>query len=343
VAGWAPVDREEIVRFTAHIPGLTLYPGTGTHWWEHITPPEFREIARETDRLGYDYVSVSEHLIMDRESAPELGPRWSNSMAAAGVLLGVMERATVVPLLVVPYHHPVELAKSLATLDFLSGGRVIPQCMVGYNQREFAIMNVDYAKRGAIMDEWMDAMIELWGSDAPVFRGAHVQFDDIVFEPRPRKQPMTLWFGGRTKTAMRRIARLGDGWAAQSTVPRTRLREMVNLIREQPEFQARPRPLELTFELFEGNRDPITHTLIEQAKISLEKEVILEQMQIIADLGATVCSVDDLLGSGKYQNDRPDAPPPTRSASEHLERVHWFAEEIMPEGRRITGSPGSVG
>jgi probable F420-dependent oxidoreductase len=330
------------LKFSAHVPGLTLYPGAGRHWWERITPDEFRAIATETDQLGFDYIPVSEHLIMDRESAPELGPRWSHSLAAAGVLLGATERVTVVPLLVLPYHHPVELAKALSTFDFLSGGRVIPMCLVGYNRQEFDIMNVSYAERGAIMDEWLDAMIELWCSDEPTFHGRHVQFSDIVFEPRPARQPMTLWFGGRTKIAMRRIARYGDGWMMQSTVPRAKLREMVDHIREQPAFQERPRPLELSFELFEGNRDPITHRIIDQARISLDRDVILQEMQTIADLGATVCTVDDLLGTGKYQNDRPDAPPATRSAEEHIERLHWFAEEIMPEARRISPASAAV-
>jgi hypothetical protein len=235
----------------------------------------------------------------------------------------------------------VALAKSLATLDFLSGGRVIPLCMVGYNQREFAIMNVPYAERGAVMDEWMDAMIELWVSDEPSFHGRYVQFDDIVFEPRPARQPMTLWFGGRTKAALRRIARIGDGWIAYAT-PRSQFREMVDYIREQPEFRANPRPLELSIELFEGRRDPVTHVVIKQAEVSLEKEVILEQMQEIADVGATVCDVSDLLGMGKFQNDRPGTPPPTRSASHHLERLAWFAEEIMPEARRIRAPATAV-
>lgn len=323
------------MKFRVSVPGLTLYPGSGKHWWEHITPEEFRDIAQATDRLGYDYISASEHLVMDRESAGELGPRWSHSLAAAGVLLGATERATLVPLLVIPYHHPVELAKALSTLDFLSGGRVIPLCMVGYNQREFAIMNVAYAERGAITDEWMDAMIELWCADAPSFSGRYIQFDDIVFEPRPARQPMTLWFGGRTEAAMRRIGRIGDGWVQQSTVPRAKFARYIEVIRSQPGFEANPRPLDFSFELFEGNRDPITHKIIEQARITLDKDAILEQMQVIADLGATSCTVDDLLGSGKYQNDRPDAPRRTRSAADHVERLQWFAEEIMPAARSI--------
>ena len=250
------------MKFRVGMPGMSLYPGTGRHWWEHITPTQVQEIAREIDRLGYDYVSVSEHLIMDRHSVPELGPRWSHSLAASSLLVGVTQRIVVVPLIVVPYHHPVALAKSLSTLDFLSGGRVIPLCLVGYNQHEFSIMNVAYADRGAIMDEWVAAMIELWGSDDPVFEGRWVRFADIVFEPRPARQPMTMWFGGRTLVAMRRIGRVGDGWVAQSTVPRSRLTQFVTTIREQPEFEARPRPLDISLELFEGNRDPVTHRII---------------------------------------------------------------------------------
>jgi Luciferase-like monooxygenase len=330
--------RDEAMKFRVGMPGMSLYPGTGRHWWEQITPTQVKTIAGEIDRLGYDYVSVSEHLIMDRHSVRELGPRWSHSLAASSLLVGATQHIVVVPLIVVPYHHPVALAKSLSTLDFLSGGRVIPLCLVGYNQHEFSIMNVSYADRGAIMDEWIAAMIELWGSDDPVFEGRWVRFADIVFEPRPTRQPMTMWFGGRTLVAMRRIGRVGDGWVAQSTVPRSHLEQFVTTIREQPEFEARPRPLDISLELFEGNRDPVTHRIIEQAQISLEPEEILAEMQTAADLGATVVTVNDLLGTGKYQNDRPDAPRPTLSAADYLERLHWFAEEIMPTARAITAS-----
>jgi probable F420-dependent oxidoreductase len=322
------------VKLLTKIPGLTLYPGIGRHWWERITPAEFRALAREIDELGFDYVSVSEHLLMDRASAPELGARWAHSQSAAGVLVGLTERITVVPLVVVPYHHPVALAKSLATLDFLSGGRVIPMCLGGYNAREFSIMNVDFEHRGAIFDEWMAAMIELWSSERPSFHGAHVSFEDIAFEPRPAQAPMTLWFGGRTKAALRRIARLGDGWMAYAT-PRARFRELVDYIREQPEFQARPRHLDVAIELFEGARDPVSHAVVTQARVTLDPDAVLEQLQELADLGATYCDVSDVLGLGKFQNGRPGAPPPTRSAAEQIERYRWFAAEIMPRARRI--------
>ena len=316
---------------------MNLYPGLGKHWWEHVTPADIVRIAQATEKLGYDYVTVSEHIVMDRMSLPELGPRWVHSNAATGFLLGATERIRIVPHLVVPYHNPIELAKALSTLDYLSGGRVIPLCMVGYNQSEFKLMNVPYADRGLIMDEYLDAMIELWENDNPSFHGIHVNFDDIVFDPKPVQRPLPLWFGGRTKAALRRIARVGDGWISYAT-PRSQFRELVDYIRGQPAFQERPRPLELGIEMFEGKREPVSHKVIEQAQIVFEDDAILEQIQIIADLGATLTDASDLLGIGKYQNDLPGAPPPSRSASHHLERLHWFAEAIMPQARRISRS-----
>jgi probable F420-dependent oxidoreductase len=318
------------LKLLAKLPGLTLYPGLGHHWWKDITPDEFRTLAQAVDRLGFDYVSVSEHIVMNREAAPEMGSRWAHSQSAAGIVLGLTERITVVPLVVVPYHHPVALAKSLATLDFFSGGRVLPLLLGGYNQREYAIMNVDFHARGAIFDEWVAAMLELWGSDDPKFHGRYVQFEDVVFDPRPTK-PLKLWFGGRTKAALRRIARHGDGWIAYAT-PRAQFRELSDYIRSQ---QERPRPLDLAIELFEGKRDPITHEVLRQAQVSLEKDAILEQLTELAGLGATLCDVSDVLGLGKFQNGRPDAPPPTRNAAEQLERYQWFAEEILPEAHEI--------
>jgi hypothetical protein len=165
-----------------------------------------------------------------------------------------------------------------------------------------------------------------------------VSFSDVVFEPKPVQQPLPVWFGGRTRAAMRRIARFGDGWLPYAT-PRSQFRAMVEHIYEQPSFQARPRPLELGLELFEGTLDPDSHELIEQPHIVAEKDAVLEQVAEIAALGATLTSADEMIGAGRFQNDQPGALPPIRDAAEHLERLQWFAEEIMPEARRIEAAP----
>jgi probable F420-dependent oxidoreductase len=322
------------MKITTKVPGMTLYPGTGRHWWESVTSEQMVAVARRCEELGFDSIQISYHLAMNRESAPEMGSRWVHSLAAAGFILGATSRIKVVPLVVVPYHQPIELAKALSTLDYLSGGRLTPLLLVGYKRWEFDLVRAPFEARGQVMDEYVEAMQELWCSDRPEYHGEYVDFDDVVFDPKPVQQPLPLWFGGRTKASLRRIARFGDGWVSYAT-PRAQFAERVQFIRDQPAFQRRPRPLEFWLELFEGRRDPDSHEVIEQAQIVREPDVVLTQMREIASVGATMTSLDDLVGIGKFQNDKPGAPPPTRDINEYLERLHWAAEEILPEARRI--------
>jgi probable F420-dependent oxidoreductase len=322
------------VKISAALPGMTLYPGRGDHWWQTITSEQMVMLARRYETLGFDYLKIPYHLAMNVESVPEMGPRWVHSVAAAGFMLGATTRIPVVPLVVVPYHQPVELAKALSTLDFVSGGRLVPLLLVGYQPWEFRLVQAPFEARGRVMDEYVEAMRELWTAAYPAYHGEFVDFDDIVFEPRPAQDPLPLWFGGRTLAALRRIARLGDGWISYAT-PRSQLAERIAYITEQPEFVARPRPLEVWIELFEGRRDPITHAVIEQAKVVFERDAVIEQLQDVADAGATQTSLDDLLGIGKFQNDEPGAPPAVRDISEFLERLQWVAEEILPEAHTI--------
>jgi probable F420-dependent oxidoreductase len=237
------------VKFSLKVPGLDLYPGRGTHWWRHIQPQELVAIVRRIEELGYDQVNVATHFAMDRESTAEMGARWTHSLSAAGFILGATTRLRVACLVVVPYHQPIELAKALSTLDFLSGGRLTVLALVGYKPWEFELLGVPFGERGPITDEYVEAMQTLWTQERPEFHGRYVSFSDVVFEPKPVQQPLPVWFGGRTKAAMRRIARFGDGWLPYAT-PRSQFREMVEHIYEQPSFQLRPRRLGLGLELF---------------------------------------------------------------------------------------------
>jgi probable F420-dependent oxidoreductase len=323
------------MKFIANFPGSTLYPGLGKHWWEQITPEEMVEAARRLDELGYDAIQLGEHLGMHVDFARELGPRFMHLTSVAGFIAAATTRIKIIGQLIVPCHHPFELAQAIATADYVSGGRMIPVLMVGYMPWEFELAKAPpFEERGAVMDEYVEAMIELWNTDEPRYDGRYIRFADIVFDPRPVQRLLPVWFGGRTKAALRRLARFGDGWYTYAT-PRPQLRERIDYIRSQPAFQERPRPLEIVLGLFEGYRDPVTHKVVRQPEIVFEKEPILAQVQELADAGATMTEANDLLGTGKYQNDRPDAPPKTHSFSEWLERVHWFAEEILPDARAI--------
>jgi probable F420-dependent oxidoreductase len=320
------------VKFTVSVPGLILYPGRIEHWSEHLTPAQTVEVAQHADRLGYDYFRFSEHLVMHKDMAPAMGDRWSHSVSSAAFIAGATTSIRMLTLIVIPYHHPVNLAKSLSTIDYMSGGRLSIIAGAGYMDWEFEALGVPYDERAAITDEYLAAMVELWTSDEPAFDGKYVSFRDIVFDPRPVQSPHPpILLGGYSKSALRRIARIGDGWILQQTTTREELPEMIEYIHEQPEFQARPRPLEIGTSLWEGRSHPRTHELIEAAKPVFEADAILEQVQILTDLGVTIVAADAALQPPPAGLSRDDA------LKHHLEQLDWFAETVLPQAQRMGG------
>jgi hypothetical protein len=314
---------------------MSLYPGGVDHWWKTITCEQFQAIARRCDELGYDAIVIPEHIIMSTSHAPQMGARWVHSLSAAGFVLGATTRISVICLVVVPLHNPIELAKALSTLDYMSGGRVIPMCMVGEQDWEYAVLrSPPFSERGRVMDECMDAMIELWTADRPRYSGAYVSFDEVVFDPKPVQDPLPLWFGGRTKAAMRRIGRIGDGWM-NTQIPRALIPSWIEYVEQRPGFVGRARPLEVSALLWEGVRDPYTHEVLERPTVIAEKDPVLEQIDELARLGVTMTGADMVLGSGLYASDEPGSPKPVGSFAEYLERLEWFAETILPDARAI--------
>jgi probable F420-dependent oxidoreductase len=317
------------MKFGAPAPGLTLFPGGVEHWSKEITAAEMVLCARRAEELGYDFLAVPWHMAIHEEWVPTMGPRWAHAIAATGFLVGATSRITVLCFVVVPCHHPVELAKALATLDFVSGGRLVVVPLVGYLPWEFELLDVPFAERGALMDEYLAAMLELWTADAPAFAGRYVSFERIAFEPKPVQRPLPLWFGAHSKPALRRIARYGAGWMS-NPLPRSELPWMLDYVRSQPEFAERPRELEVYAYLWEGRKDSLTHEVLERPVVSLAKDAILEQVAELARVGVTATSAD--LGGGAFAG--ADSPQP-RSLAEHLERLEWFAEEVLPEARGV--------
>jgi len=115
--------------------------------------------------------------------------------------------------LVLPYHNPVRLAKAAATLDVLSGGRLIMGVGVGLIEKEIRALGSPYAERGAFTDEAIRAMRVLWTEDEPKFDGKYSRFDGMKFSPKPLQKPsIPVVIGGVSRPAIRRAALLGDGW-----------------------------------------------------------------------------------------------------------------------------------
>jgi len=138
--------------------------------------------------------------------------------------------------LIVPYRNAVVTAKMVSSLDALSGGRVVLGVGAGWVAAESAMLAVPFKERGAMTDEYLDAMRELWTSATPSFAGKYTQFGDVVFEPKPVQKPHPpIWVGGHTKAALRRTARVGAAWHPINRPPdelRTGMAEITRLCRE---------------------------------------------------------------------------------------------------------------
>ena len=217
-------------------------------------------LGAKGEALGFDLAYAVDHIalpkIMDlsnypysREFVMATGRGRADAGAAGECLelfgtLGYLAATTtrlrlLSSIMVLPYRPAVLAAKQLATLDVLSGGRLTIGCGVGWLEQEFdALDTPPYRARGKAANEFIAAFKELWTSDSPTFAGEHVEFADIVFEPKPVQKPHPpIWVGGESVPAMKRAARLGDGWYPVADNPKhprnTALRygEGVNMVR----------------------------------------------------------------------------------------------------------------
>jgi len=202
------------MKFAIRVPGSMLYPNLTSPWERSIGWREILRFARRADALGFDWLWMSEHLVQDADWVPMMGGRFFEGVSACAVLLGATERIGALPYVaVLPYHDPIAYAKAVASVDFLSGGRLALGLGAGYMQREFDALGIRISERGRRFDESLRVMRELWTQDRPRFEGEFFRFDGVVFEPKPVQRPHPpLLVGGDSLPAQRRAARLGDGW-----------------------------------------------------------------------------------------------------------------------------------
>ena len=217
------------VKFWTSLPGLSRWPPAsfsvpGANWQEHLSAADFQRIAADADRLGFDAITVPEHVVLPRELAGHMGGRWPDALTVMAFIAGATTRIRVNSgVIILPLHNPVRLAKAIATLDVLSGGRVMVTFGAGMAPGEFSALGVDFSRRGRMMDEYIRAMKVLWTADEPEFHGEFVDFADVVFEPKPVQRPHPpVFVGGRSVFALRRAARLADGWAPSGAQGGTR-------------------------------------------------------------------------------------------------------------------------
>ena len=174
------------------------------------------------EELGYDSVWVMDHLFNNGYIRERLDDKpYYHPLATLSYLAATTERVLLgTSVLVLPYHNPVELAKYTATLDQMSDGRVTLGVGVGAMTEEFAALGIPMSERGPLTNECIRVMKELWTNQAPSYHSSRWNFDDLRFSPKPVQQPhIPLWIGGASPGALRRAARLGDGWHPSGLTP----------------------------------------------------------------------------------------------------------------------------
>jgi probable F420-dependent oxidoreductase len=197
------------VRFTLQLPTDRVSQGE-----EFVSAEAIAEMARAVEQAGFDAAFVTDH------PAPE--DRWLRSgghqaldpfVALSFVAAATTRLRVQTHVLVAAYRNPFLAAKAIATLDVLSGGRVIAGLAAGYLEPEFAALGVDYAERNQLADESILAMKRIWSGESLSLEGRHFRAAGHTVLPRPRQQPHPpLWIGGNSRRAMRRAVELGDGW-----------------------------------------------------------------------------------------------------------------------------------
>ncbi len=306
------------MQFSIQYPFNNRYFVDEGNWRTQATAEDKREIALLMDK--FDFISVSDHVVMGNERAATMGSYWMDCIAAMSWLLGVTKNARVYTSVMIPaYRHPIMLAKQLSTMDDLSGGRVVLGAGVGHQIKEFELFGVPYEARGKLIDEHIAAMRTLWRDEDPTFDGEFFQFDDIKFEPKPVKNSIPVWIGGDSKLALRRVARLGNGWAPVQVRPED-VPECLEYVREQPGFEERMAQENFDFEVALPTtfvlRESGTQRKLGETRRPRNIQEMSEFVAINKEAGATITSLTPIC-----KDDSKEA---------YIDHLHEMIDEVFP-------------
>jgi probable F420-dependent oxidoreductase len=220
-------------------------------FWQSITWAEtdqLCDIARFAEDLGFEGIIGADHALYPKTMEPiypysesgvppqtaasEYPDMWTSTAAMAAVTKRIR---FVCGVYVLPLREPIEVAKQAATLSILSQGRFILGAGVGWMKEEFEIYGVDFASRGRRMDETIEVLRGLWTGDFFEYHGEFFDFDPIVVSPKP-SHPIPIYFGGSAKIALRRTARVGDGWIGAGNTPEEVPKMLGDMARMREEF-----------------------------------------------------------------------------------------------------------
>jgi probable F420-dependent oxidoreductase len=285
-------------------------------WQDEVGGPQIAEVATLADRLGFSRLTVAEHFLIPGDHVGLSGPHHLHALTGLAYLAGVTSRIRLASnISIVPLQHPVVQAKQWAVLDWLSGGRADLIAGAGWLREEFDVLGVDFRTRGRRLDEYIEAMRALWTSGLASYEGEFVRFREIASEPKP-VQPggVPIWFAGDVPQTLARVAKWGVGWSPHQTPPE-KIAECVARIRAHPGYRGQDIGVFYNLASLRLGED-------HQARAddhdfdTWNAQRMVDQLCWVRDLGVTDVTTP-LPRLGSYQH--------------YLERLHWLAEEVMPQ------------
>ena len=215
-------------------------------------PEGMANIAAAAESYGYSYIAVNDHVVVPKDVAslypytddgswPGRIGDFLDPLSLIGFLAGVTKKINLLTsVLVIPYRPPILAAKMIASLDVMSGGRLILGVGAGWMREEFeAVGAPDFNGRGKVTDEYIEAFRILWTEQDPRFHGEYVDFENIIFAPQPvQKNGPRIWVGGESHAARRRTAKLGDGWYPTGSNPKIPLDTLERYVEAQSDVIA---------------------------------------------------------------------------------------------------------
>ncbi len=265
----------------------------------YVDPARAIELAQAGEEAGFDSLWTVEHTVVP-EGYASAYPYSSDGKMAGGrcdiplpdplIWMAYVGAATsriglATGIVILPQHNPVILAKQVATLDHLAGGRVLLGIGVGWLEEEFRAIGSSFTDRGRRTDEYIAAMRELWTGDPPTFHGEFVSFDAAHCRPRPARGSVPIIVGGHSPAAARRAGRLGDGFFPA----RGASAELIELVKHTAEEAGRnPDEIEITASLPDDLGD-----IPRLAALGVKR--LLVPVTAMAGLATTISSPDDAL------------------------------------------------
>jgi len=284
-------------------------------WEALVTGADQTQLAKWAEQLGYGMVYVPEHHVIPNEHLDLSGPHHLSAFTTMAYWAGATENLRVCSsIALLPAQNPIVVAKALSSLDWLSSGRVTVAFASGWLKGEFDALGVDFHQRGAMSEEYIQAIIELWTKESPQFEGKYVSFRDVAFEPKCFQSPhIPIWFGGDADAVLRRIARYASGWSPFLT----KLEDIparIDFIKSQPDYNGK---LTDIFYSFQTSRIGEGHIATGDIKgmPGQGKQAILDRLGWFNELGITWSALP---------------VPAVANLQEYFDYTQWVAEEIIP-------------